>query len=292
MPSFQKNKAGKDVIFLEIQEAVDLNGEVFNDLKAEAIYDSVNMFFEGRKLTQYINFLKNIAGGSYLLGELDESWKAYYSSNKRKVDRKVFRILDDGEELFLKSINTDRFKEYGIAETFVLTCLELFTISNSLNKPKFTISALALSESAIDLIISIDNPHNIEGLGYINSSISIRNQDQGNTSIGFYSSLKFNLAKLQDGKLFVFPNKKVEDIKNEFTINHTASVNDFINSYKSIGDFFHDYDKFKVDYFFFRGTTNPDELRAKIEEKMLAKTAHLKGLLSLQIFSKKEMLAI
>jgi len=288
VPSFQKNLNGKDIVFFEIEEAVDLNGEVFSDLRVEGIYDSVNMFFEARKLTQYINYLKNTEGGNYLLGKLDESWKQYYKSNSTKVDQKVFRILSEGDELFLKSINTERFKEYGIAETFVLTCLELFTISRSANKSKFTISAVALSESSIDLIVAIDNPHYIEGLGYINSSISIRNQDQGNTSIGFYSSLEFNLAKIEDGKLFLFPNKKVENIKSELTINHTVSVNDFVDSYKSIGTFFQDYDKFKLDYFFFRDTTDPDELRAKIEEKIVSHNSPFKGIVELADLFKKD----
>lgn len=287
VPRFKKNTHGKDVVFFDIEEAVDFEGEILCDLKMEAIYDSVNMFFEARKLTQYVNFLKNTDGGNYLLEKLDESWKRYYESNSKKVDKKVFRVLNDGDELFLKSINTDRFKEYGMSETFVLSCLELYTISKSGNR-KFTISAIALSESSIDFIISIDNPHYIHGLGYINSSISVRNQDQGNTSIGFYSSLEFNLEKLVDGKLFLFPNKKVDNIKNELTLNHTVSINDFVDSYKSIGSFFFDYDAFKADYFIFRESTDPDELRAKIEEKIVSHNSPFKGIVELADLFKKE----
>ncbi|TBO41194.1 hypothetical protein [Pedobacter kyonggii] len=288
VPSFQTNADGKEVVYFDIAEANDFQGEVFNNLKAESIYDSVSMFFDNRKLTQYVNFLKGTDGGSFLLDELDRSWKAYYLSSNKKIEKKVFRLLDDGDELFLKSINTERFKEYGIAETFVLTCLELFKISKSNNSPQFTIGSIALSESTIDFIISVDNPHFIEGLGHINSSISIRNQDQGNTSIGFYSSLEFNLEKVVDGKLFLFPNKKVEGIKHELTINHTVAINDFIDSYSSIGGFFQDYDKFKDDYFLFKASTDPDELRAKIEEKVISPNSPFRGINELVDLFKKD----
>lgn len=288
VPSFKTNTDGKEVVFFDIAEANDLEGEVFNNLRAEAIYDSVSMFFDNRKLTQYVNYLKGTDGGSFLLDELDKSWKAYYVSANKKIEKKVFRLLNNGDEFFLKSINTERFKEYGIAETFVLTCLELFRISKSKDSPTFTIGSVALSESTIDFIISVDNPHFIESLGYINSSISIRNQDQGNTSIGFYGSLEFNLEKLVDGKVFLFPNKRVEGIKNEITINHTVAINDFVESYSSIGGFFSDYDKFKHDYFLFKESSDPDELRAKIEEKIVSPNSPFKGVSDLVDLFKKD----
>src|SRR5690606_17615349 len=148
-----------------------------------------------------------------------ESWNSLYSkSNSKNVPEKVFRILDDGKHKFLKSINTDRYNEYGITETFVLTMLELNKILRTDLAFDFKISSLAISESKIEIILTRDSPKKIEGIGTIHPSISIRNEDQGNTSIGYYSTLEFKLSKLIDGKLYLFPNKRIEDIKVERTM--------------------------------------------------------------------------
>lgn len=277
----------KHVIF-RIAEAKTEDDVEVGDIEAEAIYDSLSMFYEKRKLTQYVNYLKNADDTGVLLSKLNESWSEYYQDNPKTIDSKVFRVLDAGDKQYVKSINTNRYKEYGIAETFVLTFLELFFISKKQKKRKFTISSIAISESKIDIIISDDEVKRIKDLGNVYSSIAVRNEDQGKASIGFYGSLEFKLEKEIDGRIFLFPNKSTDDIKNSFTINHTAILNDFVDSHKKIDDFFVQNENFEKDYFFFKDTLNYDEMRAKIEERVTNRNSPFKNITQLVDLFKKD----
>lgn len=279
--SFANNEY-RDVMF-KIKEA-ELDGVVVDELDATAIYDSVNMFYEGRKLSQYINYLKNGVRDNSLLSAVNESWKKYYKEKDKKLKQRVYRLLHDetNDEYFLKSINSELYKEYGVAETFVLAILELHRIS-LIEKTNFKISAIALSESKIEMILRDSRSIYLEDLGYIFPSISIRNQDQGNTSIGVYSSLEFKLAhEDENGSLHFFPNKKAEKLEVEKTIPHTVTVKNFVDSYSSISDFFHDAESFKKDFFFLKGAATPDELRFLIQEKIIGTRSPFKGIEKLQ----------
>jgi len=287
---FATNSDGLRDVYFDISEGLTKSdGLIYKDIKAKAIYDAVNMFYEGRKLTQYVNFLKKRTRGDSLLAAVNESWNSLYSkSNSKNVPEKVFRILDDGKHKFLKSINTDRYNEYGITETFVLTMLELNKILRTDLAFDFKISSLAISESKIEIILTRDSPKKIEGIGTIHPSISIRNEDQGNTSIGYYSTLEFKLSKLIDGKLYLFPNKRIEDIKVERTMSHVVGVEYFVDNCEGIRDFFQEYDNFKGDYHLFKQSVDLDELRAKIEEKLISRNSPFKEVRSLQeLFTRK-----
>lgn len=289
--SFDKVKTvispdGEDVIF-SISEAIDESDAFVENLEAEAIYDSIAMFYEKRKLTQYVNYLKKNNRNGFLLNKLSESWEEYYKANPKSIDKKIFRILDEGDKQYVKSINSSRYKEYGIAETFVLTFLELHFISKRDNR-KFSISSLAISESKIEIIISVDEVKYIKGLGKVYSSITVRNEDQGNTSIGFYGSLEFKLEKEIDGKIFLFPSKTTEGIENKYTMNHTCNLIDFVESHKKIAEFFNQCENFETEYFFFKESLKYDELRAKIEEKVTSNKSPFKGISELVDLFRKD----
>lgn len=278
--SFSDDAANKDVLFT-IREGV-IDGAEVDELDAIAIYDSVNMFYKPRRLSQYINFLKNDIRDPRLLFAVNSSWDEYYEEKKLKT--RLYRILEDNldEGYYLKSINSDNYKEYGVAETFVLTILELHRISK-VKSTSFYISSIALSESKIEIILHDSNKSHLKELGYIYPSISIRNEDQGNTSIGFYSSLEFKLANVDDnGKIHFFPNKNVKDIETKKTLNHTVTVKTFVDSYESIQSFFHQVKDFKEDFYFLKKATTPDQLRAKIEEKIVSSNSPFRNIQKLK----------
>lgn len=262
-----------------------ISDAVVDELHAVAIYDSVNMFYEGRKLSQYINYLKKKVRDPKLLAAVNESWQDRYEEKNSTLKPRLFRLLHEKVEdiYFLKSINSEKYRDYGIGETFVLTILELHRLS-ILGDNSFFISSIALSESNIEIILRSSEEHHLPDLGYIHPSISIRNVDQGNTSIGFYSSLEFKLANRDDdGVLHFFPNKKVKDIELNKTYSHTVNPDTFVDSYGSIESFFLDVDAFKNDFFFLKNTLTPDELRAKIADKITNTRSIFKGVKDLQI---------
>ncbi|WP_316805373.1 hypothetical protein [Pedobacter nototheniae] len=271
-----------DVIFT-IKNA-EIEGAVVDELIATGLYNSVNMFYEGRKLSQYINFLKKNVRDQHLLNAVNTSWQDHYLEKGSKLSPRLYRLLYDSVDggYFLKSINSDKYREYGVAETFVLTILELHRIS-TVEGRSFNISSIALSESKIEIILPSSHQTYLKELGYIHPSIAIRNEDQGNTSIGFYSSLEFKLAhEDENGKLYFFPNKRVKDIKLDKTINHTVVPKTFVESYGSISEFFHDIDFFKEEFYFLKEATSPDSLRAKIEEKIISPRSPFRGIKELK----------
>lgn len=276
------NNVNSDVIFT-IRNA-EIEDVVVDELIATGLYDSVNMFYEGRKLSQYINYLKKNVRDQHLLNAVNKSWQEHYLEKGSKLSPRLYRLLSDSVEggYFLKSINSDKYREYGVAETFVLTILELHRVS-AVEGHSFNISSVALSESKIEIILRSSRQTYLKELGYIYPSIAIRNEDQGNTSIGFYSSLEFKLAHEDDnGKLYFFPNKRVKDIKLDKTINHTVVAKTFVDSYGSISEFFHDMESFKEEFHFLRDATSPDELRAKIEEKIISARSPFRGIKELK----------
>lgn len=285
--SFFVNDGSEDISF-SIKEG-DIDGAVVDELNAVAVYNSVSMFYEDRKLSQYINYLKNEIRNPKLLAAVNESWQNLYEDQGKNLKPRLFRLLRDVQEdvFFLKSINTEKYREYGVAETFVLTILELHHLS-SLEENNYFINSIAVSESNIEIILRSSEVNHLPELGYIYPSIAIRNVDQGNTSIGFYSSLEFKLANLNENEtLYFFPNKDVNDIVVEKTFSHIINPDTFVDSHKNIGSFFHDVDAFKEDFFFLNGKLTPDELHLKIVAKITGARSIFKGVKGLQeLFTK------
>lgn len=274
---------GSNDILFTIAEAV-LDEVEIDSISATAIYDSVTLFYKGRKLNQYINYLKNSTRDPNLLLSVNRSWQEHYAAKDEKLKSRVFRILHDAVDdgYYLKGINSEVYKEYGVAETFVITILELHRLA-MLKVTGFHISAIALSESKIEILLRSAKETKIEDLGYVYPSIAIRNEDQGDTSFGFYSSLEFKLANVKnDGHLYFFPNKKVKNIEIQRTFDHRVTVETFVDSYGRIEDFFHEFDNFKEDFYFLKKGTTPDQLRTKIEEKLVSNRSPFKGIKELK----------
>src|SRR5690606_614651 len=180
---------------------------IHENLIVTATYDSVNLFYKDKDLTQYVKSLKKHKNMSNLLDELNVSWKNHYTRNPKLVKKRLFRILKHNDDYYLKSINTNSYREYGIKESFVVAILELFKLKNQNSNFDFEIASILLSESEIDLIISKKKGVKLGNEGLVKNSISIRNNDQGNASFGIYSTLEIYTEKGLAEKIFLFPNK-------------------------------------------------------------------------------------
>lgn len=278
----------KDEYYFNIKEGVDQDGVIHESIKAMAIYDSLNLFYKGRNLSQYVRSLKNPNKNMKpLLEDLNNSWSRYFKNNEREAKERTFRLLKKEDKYFLKSINSDKYKEYGIAESFVIAMLELNKIQTKDPSLKFHISSVFLGESKIDLIISLNKKVRLEGAGFFSPSISIKNEDQGNTSLGVYNTLEFFPEKTQEGKIYLFPKKDDNKIKNSKSVTHTASLEKVVEVYESISDVFEQLENYADDFSFYKGSASADVLRHRIAERLCGNNSYFKGLFSLQdLFTK------
>lgn len=283
-----KEKNAPDYFFV-IDEGVDEDDLIHENIKAAAIYDSLNLFYKNRSLTQYVKSLKKGNKKSTLLDDLNNSWDNFFTNNPKEIKTKKFRLLKNNEQYYLKSINTDFYKEYGVAVSFVFTVFELFKIKTNKPNTKFTISSIYLSESKIDLIITLDKKIQLENYGFIKPSISIRNEDQGNTSLGVYSTLEFISNNSKNNKIYLYPKKDDDKIRYNKTINHTVNKESLASLFSSISELFDHIDNFKNDFSFYNKTKNYDELRHKIAERIFTKNSVFKDVKELKdLFSKEK----
>src|SRR5690606_26577767 len=94
---------------------------------------------------------------------------------------------------------------------------------------KFMISSISISESKLDLIISQKKSVQLGDVGFLRSSISVRNEDQGNTSFGVYNTLEFYPNSGESNKIYLFPHKDDNKIKSSIISNHTVSSDKFLD---------------------------------------------------------------
>jgi hypothetical protein len=260
-------KDQKPAFIFKIKNGND--NEVFYDLiEAESIYDSVALFYNSKSLSQYVKSMSKNHKKKELLSDLNDSWAKYYEKNQDSVKTRLFRILNHNDNYYLKSINSSAFKEYGIAESFVMTVLELNKFKSTNPSVEFFISSVSISESKLDLIISQKKSIPLVDVGFLRSSVSIRNEDQGNTSFGVYSTLEFFPNATEKNKIYLFPNRDENKIDNSIRSSHTASLENFLETFSNISELFNAGEKISEDFKFYNGSTSYDELRAKIEHKI------------------------
>ncbi|MCX2430811.1 hypothetical protein [Pedobacter sp. GR22-10] len=258
----------KDVFFI-LNNCATEDGEYLGRVEALSKYDSIHLFYDDRKLSQHINYIKSKHRDQKLLDSINNSWIEYYKRNSKISKDRLFRVLRDNErgDYFAKSFNTIKYKEYGIAETFVLTILELNKLKESTGS-KLEILSLAISEAKIEIIISTNKEHYINGLGRLKASITVRNKDQGNTSLGFYATINFNLEKEIGENIFLYPNRNIDDINFKKTFQHTISAKKFIDNHTIINELINEMDRVYDDIHFLKDKHTPDQLRAKIFERV------------------------
>lgn len=267
-----------------------LDGLEFDELDAIAIYDSIKLFYDSRKLTQYITYLRKEVRDKNLLESVNSSWKNYFIEKEVLPTNKMFRLIYDKKDeiYYVKALNSEKFREFGIGATFAVAFLKLSELAKQ-NNNIYYVSSFALSESKIEIILRSSFQKSIPELGFVHPSITIRNDDQGNASFGIYSSLEFKLGNIDaDGRLHLFPNKKVGDIEINKTYQHTVTSKTFVESFNQINEFLTDVDNFENDFYFLSDAVDPDQLRAKIAEKILSRRSPFKGIKELSDLFKRE----
>ncbi len=282
----------KSDLFFKFSFLHDDDGVVHDNFDAQVQYDASSMFYNDRELSKYINYLKSknnktlssLEDRNILINDVNSSWKRQYERNSKYINERKFRFLkDDKNEYFLRSITSDRYREYGVAFSFVISMLSLHKIMEQDRGLNFNISSLSINESKIDMLISSGNPVFVQEINqFITSSILIKNNDLGDRSLSFTHSLKLTPLQNEENKIYLFPNFKENEIKYKVSISHTAGIKKVLQTFDNISSVINSVDDYVKDFKGIAKTHTPDELRAKIEEKIVNNNSPFKSVQKLK----------
>lgn len=281
---------GKRELFFNFNTLFDLDGVVYSSVTAKAEYDSVSMFYGDRELSKYINYLKsnrkiaNTKDRNSLIEAVDNSWKDQYKKNENLLSNRKFRFVKDKKNnYFLRSVTTDKYNEYGVAFSFVISILALNKLMQNSKGITCEITSLSLNESKFDMVVSSGSAVYIKDINcYLTSSILFKNNDLGNQSLSFTHSLKLTPLQNDESKIFLFPKFASNEIKYNMSASHSTSIKKVLNTFDNVEDVIYSVDDFVKEFKGFVKTKTPDELRAKIEEKIVSNNSPFKGIQELK----------
>ncbi|MGU3374435.1 hypothetical protein [Chryseobacterium sp. M5A1_1a] len=273
-------------MYFVIDEPFNNAGEVLSQIIAKAEYDSVNMFYKDRELSKHINYLKK-NGFTRPLENLNKSWETEFSINEKLNKRRNYRFVKEFNNMYLRSITSDLYNEYGVAFSFVVAMLALHKAMQNDKGLNFSITSLSLNESKIDIIVSANDSVYVEEIkSHISSSISIRNNDLGNKSLSFTQTLKITRLQNTEREIYIFPKIK-EDITTKTSVSHGTSIGTVLTTIDSMSEVIYSTNEFVTTFKGFYKTKNYDELRAKIEEKLVTSNSPFKNVRELKDLFKR-----
>ena len=285
----EQNETSKEnEMYFVIEEPFNNEGEVLSQIIAKAEYDSINMFYKDRELSKHINYLKK-NGFARLLENLNKSWENEFSINDKLNKRRNYRFVKEFNKMYLRSITSDQYNEYGVAFSFVVAMLALHKAMQNDKGLNFSITSLSLNESKIDIIVSANDSIYVEEIeSHISSSISIRNNDLGNKSLSFTQTLKVTRLQNTEREIYIFPKPKVkENVTTKTAVSHGTSIGTVLTTIDSMSEVIYSTNEFVTTFKGFYKTKNYDELRAKIEEKLVTSNSPFKNVRELKDLFKR-----
>lgn len=287
----------KPELFFKFDSLYDDEGLVHENINAKVEYDASSMFFEDRELSKYINYLKsknnkslsNLEDRNILINDITTSWKRQYKRNPNSIHERKFRFLkESSDEYFLRSITSQRYKEYGVAFSFVISMLSLHKAMEKDKGLNLSISSLSLNESKIDMLISTGHSVLIKEIDqFITSTILIKNNDLGDRALSFTHSLKLTPVQNDEKKIYLFPKLNDNKIEYKLAISHTAGIDTVLKTFDHLHSAIYSIDEYAKDFSGIAKTHAPDQLRAKIEEKIVSNNSPYKGVQQLRDLFKR-----
>ena len=287
----------KPELYFKFDFLNDDNGVIYDELNAKVEYDSSSMFYNDRELSKYINYLKsknnkilsNLTDRNILINDVNSSWKRQYERSPSSLQERKFRFLKDKKgNYFLRSITSKAYKEYGVSFCFVIAMLSLHKAMQNDKGLNLEINSLSLNESKIDIIVSSGNPVFIEEIGqFLSSSVLIKNNDLGDRSLSFTHSLKLTPLQNDENKIFLFPKFKDNELKYKMATSHVTGVENVLTLFDNLSSVIYSIDNYVKDFKSIANTNTPDELRAKIEEKIDNNNSPFKGITKLRDLFKR-----
>lgn len=251
---------GEKALIFSLDEYVEID-EVKDNLKCIAIYDSKNTFFDEYDMAKFANRLYkdnlvDLANHNInyfkKLAEKDKKFKKYRS----------YRLVQNGDELFLRGITSvDRYFEYGIDFTFVVSILSLHK-DMALNKGNaYTISSAAISESKLEIIVADKNLKDAGEFGKVSSAMVITTNDLGQGSLNYSKVIKVG-GSLFNGVYLFPPSDEVQ--KTKLILSHSSTPTTVLAKLKEFSALLNNTDEFIKELQEVKSIKSADELRQRI----------------------------
>lgn len=267
----------KPLIF-NFKEYVDID-EIETDLNCFAIYNSKNTFFDTYDMSKYANRLYKEG-----LGDLAYQNIKYFKDLAEKDIRfnkhKSYRLLKNKDEIFLRGItSTDRYFEYGVDFTFVVSMLILHEDMKKNEGNNYSISTAAISESKLELIVADKHLKDAGEFGKVSSALEITTNDLGDGSLNFTKIIRVG-GRFQHG-IYLFPPAN-EDKNNSLIISHSKKPTSVLGNLNLVYEMLNSTDEYINDLLTVKGIKTPDELRARIVDKLTNPRSAFKDILDLR----------
>ena len=107
-----------DMIF-EIPKLSSVGGKVYQDVKCRAIYTAKDQFYDELKVATHINFLKK----QHFNSELKKFNLIWANHDFFKKGRKFKVLKSRDNKYFLRSIVSDKYREYGTCLLYTSRCV-------------------------------------------------------------------------------------------------------------------------------------------------------------------------
>jgi hypothetical protein len=255
---------GEKSLIFNLSEYVEID-EVKGNLDCIAIYDSKNTFFDEYDMAKFANRLYKDN-----LGELADYNINYFKdlaeTNKKFKKYRSYRLVQNKEELFLRGITSvDRYFEYGIDFTFVVSMLSFHKdmIANEGNA--YVISSAAISESKLEIIVADKNLKDAGEFGKVSSAMVITTNDLGQGSLNYSKVIKVG-GSLFNGVYIFPPSDEVQ--KTKLVLSHSSTPLTVLAKLKEFNALLNNTDEFIKDLQEVKKIKSAEELRQRILLKL------------------------
>lgn len=262
-------------LIFNFKEYVEIDGAVGKDLSCFAIYNAKNTFFDTYDMAKYANRLYKDG-----LGELAYQNIEYFkdlAKTKPGFNRhRSFRLIKNKGEIFLRGItSTDRYFEYGVDFTFVISMLILHRDMKNNAGNNYAISTAAVSESKLELIVAEKHLKDAGEFGKVSSAVEITTNDLGEGSLNFTKIIKVG-GRFQHG-IYLFPSAN-EDKQNSIVISHSKKPATVIANVNQVYELLNNTDDYINDLLTVKSIKTPDELRTRIINKLTSPRSAFKDI--------------
>lgn len=287
---FQEEKVedGKieESVYFQFDEYVEVD-EVKNNLKAIAIYNSKNKFFDEYDMAKFANSLlkKQNPALSSLVSYNVNFFKELANNQEEFNKYKSYRLVEHKGDIFLRGITSENYKEYGVDFAFVVSMLVLHKNMKSNLGLNYLIKDCSLNESKLEIIVNETHLKDAGSFGKVSTAIKISTNDLGNESLNFTNII--NVGSLVDKGFPLFPRTKRLD-RSKLSIIHTTGTEKVFASLRDMNDVLNTSEKFIKELREAKSIKTPDELRVKILSKIENPRSSFKGIKKLSdIFKRK-----
>lgn len=279
-----KTVDGKTTLFFDFEEC-RIEDELKENLSAEAIYDSKNTFFDEIRMAKYANHLLD-SGFPELVKQNVEYFKGLASADKKYNKLKSYRLLFADNRYYLRGVTSEKYNEYGIDFTFFISMILLHLKMKQEKGNNYSIVSMSLSESKLDMIVKDSRVFKVENFGNVTLGIKISTNELGTGSLNVVSTIRVE-GRNDSTLLYLFPKQK-SDLQTKHVINHITNLTKVFSKLSEFEKLFTISDEFVKDIKDLKSIKTPDELRNKIQMKIIHPASVFKNMNDLKdIFKNK-----